>query len=82
MHDIHQLEDIYGPAAVFFEHKLGDRITYSLGKEIFTGEIVWCTAPQVLKRKQSPVLYIVERDNAGHAFPDMVRPGRVLISGS
>ena len=82
MHDISQLEDIYGPAAVFFEHKLGDRITYSLGKDICTGEIVWCTAPQILKGKQMPVLYIVERDNAGNSFPDMVRPGRVIIPRS
>lgn len=81
MYDIRQLEDIYGSAALFFEQQLGDSITYSLGKDICKGKIVWCTAPQVRKGKQFPILYIVERDSVDRSL-DMVRPGRVLISAS
>ena len=79
MQDIRQIEQIYGPAAVYYEHQLGQRITYSLGKDICTGVIVWCTAPQVRKGKQLPLLYIVERDDATTSLLDLVRPGRVLI---
>jgi hypothetical protein len=82
MHDSRQLEQMDGPAAVYCEHKLGNRITSSLGKDLCTGVIVWCTAPQVRKGKQLPILSLVERDDASPSFPDLVRPGRVLIPPS
>ena len=81
MYELSQLEEIYGPAAVYSEHQLGERVTYSLGKDIFTGKIAWCTAPQVRKGQQLPTLYIIARDHAENSFPDVVRPGRVIISG-
>ena len=80
MFELSQFEEIYGPAAPYSEHKLGERVTYSLGKDIFTGTIAWCTAPQVRKGKQLPTLYIIARNQAENAFPDLVRPGRVIIS--
>jgi len=67
MFELSQLEEIYGPAAPCSEHKLGERVTYSLGKDIFTGTSAWCTAPQVRKGKQLPILYIIARDQAENA---------------
>lgn len=74
-----ELEDIYGPAAPYSEHKRGQHITYrdALGN-VQAGTILWVCAAGTVGGRALPLQYIVVRDNAGDSFPDAVMPGDVL----
>lgn len=73
-----ELEEIYGPAAAFSEHKRGDTITYLEDGIEHTGEILWVCAPGNIAGTDLPTRYIVERENG--SFPAIVWPGDVLMS--
>jgi len=74
------LEDLYGPAARYAEHRRGDTITY---RDVETGQtkegkIIWICAPGKIGDREIGVTYVVEPPGAG--FPDMVFPSDVLSS--
>jgi len=71
--DEHELEDLYGPAAPYSEHKRGERITFNEEGQVFTGVIVWVCAAG----REKPVRYIVEADQR-EGFPCVVWPGDVI----
>jgi hypothetical protein len=71
-----EMEDLFGPAAPYSEHKRGETITYRLPGEAgeYVGVIIWC----VEAIEQVGLHYIVERAGAGDSFPDIVFPAFIL----
>jgi len=70
------LEDVYGPAAPFSEHRPGETLKYRLPGEAgdYSGVILWC----VEASEQVGLHYIVERAGAGDSFPDIVFPANII----
>jgi hypothetical protein len=75
--DDQRLEDLYGPAEPYSDHKRGRRITFENEGQIWTGMILWvCEAGKVAERLM-PVRYIVEADQRRGA-PCVVWPSDVI----
>jgi hypothetical protein len=68
-------EQDFGPAAKYSEHARGETITYHMGGEIYTGEIVYILAPQEILGTHYPLTYLVD---AGHEFLDFVFQTNVI----
>jgi len=75
-----EVHPVYGEAAEFSEHKIGDHITYTDQKDwdqspqIYTGEILWVAAAT----DERGICYIVAPD-IDTGFIDHVYPGEVVI---
>ncbi len=63
------LEAACGPAARHSDHKPGETISYRVGSETRTGEILYVQAPAQVGSEHMPLTYVVD---SGHGFPDMV----------
>ena len=59
----------FGPAAKYSDHPIGDIITYYLGSEVRTGEIIYITAPTQEGSMHHPLTYVVEN---GEGLPDRI----------
>jgi hypothetical protein len=69
------LEETYGPAAPYSEHKRGDHITYTSAEGLrSSGTIVWV---QAAFQDSIPMKYVVAPDDPNQ-FLDFVMPGDVL----
>ncbi|GCE26332.1 hypothetical protein KDA_18160 [Dictyobacter alpinus] len=79
--DDQALEDLYGPAATYSDHKKGERITFTEKGETYTGMIIWVCAPGVIAGRQIPTHYIVEADQRG-GFPFIVLPSDIIETAS
>jgi hypothetical protein len=75
-----EVDPVYGPAAEFSEHKIGDMITYRQQHDwdnepqTYTGEILWVAAAT----DERGICYIVAPD-VPTGFIDHVYPGEVVI---
>ena len=75
-----ELEELYGPAAAYAEHKRGDRIRYHLAGDAgeYEGTIVWVCAAGMVGSQQLDLRYMVERDGVS-TWPDVVFPADVAL---
>lgn len=71
------LEDLYGPAAPYSDHKRGERITFDAEGQTYTGVIVWVCAVGEVAGRSMPVRYIVEADQQ-EGFPCVVWLGDII----
>lgn len=58
-----------GPEASYADHQEGEYITYHLGTEVRTGEIVYVLAPRQVGSQHLPLTYVVD---SGYGFPDLI----------
>jgi hypothetical protein len=73
-----ELEDTYGPAAPFSEHKRGEHITYTSAEgPPGAGTIVWVCAAGIVGETPMGIRYIVETDNPSGFGLDIVWPADV-----
>ncbi len=74
------LEEAYGPAARYAEHRRGDTITYKDIETglVKTGTIIYICAPGRIGDRDIGITYVVEPPGGG--WPDMVFPSDVLSS--
>jgi hypothetical protein len=77
----HELEELYGPAAMYSDHKRGARVAYTdseTGARCL-GTILWVCAPGqvVAGGRRHPVRYIVLRDGMS-GLADTVYPGEII----
>ncbi len=76
-----ELEDLYGPAAKFSDHQVGQTISFTDLESglILTGCIIWVCAPgQTVNGQHLPTHYFVD---ANRGFPRVVFPGEVIEAG-
>ena len=72
-----ELEELYGPAAVYSEHRKGERISFMEEGKTYTGTIIWVCAPGMVGGKKMGIRYIVESDQRT-GFPAVVIPGEII----
>jgi hypothetical protein len=79
----HELEELYGQAFAYSDHKQGERLAYTASETgaRCTGTILWVCAPGqvVAGGRHHPVRYIVLRDGQG-GFPDVVEQNEIVES--
>src|ERR1700726_1027577 len=61
-------EEQFGQAARYSEHKAGETITFRMGSEVRSGEIIYVMEPTQEGSTHHPLTYAVD---SGHGFPDM-----------
>jgi hypothetical protein len=69
-----ELEALYGPAASYSEHKVGDRLHYTHEGTPTVGTILWVCAPR--PEQDMHLVYVVLNDE--RRYPDFVFPASVL----
>ncbi len=64
-------EALYGPAAPFSDHHIGERVRYRVGLDgdLREGDVLYVIAPHEVDGQHLPLTYVVD---SGHGFPDMV----------
>ncbi|HLG65557.1 MAG TPA: hypothetical protein VKY19_26770 [Ktedonosporobacter sp.] len=72
-----ELEDLYGPAAPYSDHRRGEHVTFTEEGQTYTGEILWVCAPSEIAGRKMPVRYVVEADQRG-GFPFIVWPSDII----
>lgn len=77
--DEKELEEMYGPAAPYSEHKRGEKITFIEAGETCSGVILWVCAAGAVGGRQTPISYLVESDQQD-GFPLVVWPGDIIES--
>jgi hypothetical protein len=74
MSDLEQLAAVYGPAADYSEHSIGETVTFLEGGSEQTGEIVYCCAAGEVAGKYLAMHYMVDAGN----WPTMVMPREII----
>jgi len=73
-----QLEEIWGPGAVYSEYQIDDRICYTLEGQTYAGTIIWVCAPTNTSDQQLPTRYIVQPDDKENSC-DIVSSGNIVV---
>lgn len=78
LHNISDLEALYGPLTKFSEHKRGQVIRYRDESKVEQGEILWvCERAQLVEgRPEIPLHYVVATSSC--SFPATVFPSDVI----
>jgi hypothetical protein len=73
-----ELEEMYGPGALYSEHQVGETISFREDGETKTGCIIYVQAPGAIRGKPYPTTYLVETAESDGGMPSIVFPGQVL----